>query len=50
MSGAYRIEIGDQALIETSALLRSLLQQIYKQVGGPLKSTHGTPQKTRDQS
>jgi len=32
MSGRDRVEIGDQTLMETSALLRSLLQQIDTQV------------------
>ena len=32
MSGGDRVEIGDQTLMETSALLRSLLQQIDARV------------------
>ncbi len=32
MSGADRVEIGDQTLMESSALLRNLLQQIDEQV------------------
>jgi hypothetical protein len=32
MSGADRVEIGDQTLMDSSALLRNLLQQIDEQV------------------
>jgi hypothetical protein len=43
MSSADRVEIGDQTLMESSALLRSLLQQIDAQVEAMREAEYAKP-------